>query len=450
MGEEGFSSDSSLLYHRHIPSAIVDVRRVGAARPEHDAQPPAQAAPPQAARPVPRGRRDRRRRGDRPPAAARQRRRAHLLRGRRRADRRSTATRSATSALRRVRRRRRRDACSARSRSREGDYVLIPRSTTHRWSRRATSRCGSTRSRPTAHIGPPKRYLSRFGQLLEHAPYCERDLRGPSRAAARRGRATSRSASSTAGRARWDRRHGARLPAAPVRRRRLGRLPLPVHVQHLRLRADHRSRAPAAAGAPGVRGPQLRHLQLRAAQGRLPPAGDPGAVLPLQRRLRRDHVLLRRRLRGPQGLRHRRRARSRCTPAATRTARSRARTSAASAPSSSTNSPSWSTRSARSNSARARWPARTPPTRGPGRRDGGTGRRRDGGARPRSPAALRRRRPLPARQRAADRRRARARRHLDERRYADLVGPFVVPAPRLDELRRGCREPAGAARSSCR
>ena len=26
MGEEGFSSDSSLLYHRHIPSAVVDVR----------------------------------------------------------------------------------------------------------------------------------------------------------------------------------------------------------------------------------------------------------------------------------------------------------------------------------------------------------------------------------------------------------------------------------------
>src|ERR1700680_4612290 len=27
MGEEGFSSDSSLLYHRHIPSAIVDASR---------------------------------------------------------------------------------------------------------------------------------------------------------------------------------------------------------------------------------------------------------------------------------------------------------------------------------------------------------------------------------------------------------------------------------------
>src|SRR5919112_3004082 len=26
MGEEGFSSDSSLLYHRHVPSAMVDAR----------------------------------------------------------------------------------------------------------------------------------------------------------------------------------------------------------------------------------------------------------------------------------------------------------------------------------------------------------------------------------------------------------------------------------------
>ena len=31
-----------------------------------------------------------------------------------------------------------------------------------------------------SHITPPLRYLSKFGQLLEHAPYCERDLRAPS------------------------------------------------------------------------------------------------------------------------------------------------------------------------------------------------------------------------------------------------------------------------------
>jgi homogentisate 1,2-dioxygenase len=30
-----------------------------------------------------------------------------------------------------------------------------------------------------SHISPAPRYLSRFGQLLEHAPYCERDLHGP-------------------------------------------------------------------------------------------------------------------------------------------------------------------------------------------------------------------------------------------------------------------------------
>jgi homogentisate 1,2-dioxygenase len=30
-----------------------------------------------------------------------------------------------------------------------------------------------------SHIAPPKRYLSKYGQLLEHAPYCERDLRVP-------------------------------------------------------------------------------------------------------------------------------------------------------------------------------------------------------------------------------------------------------------------------------
>ena len=38
-----------------------------------------------------------------------------------------------------------------------------------------------------SHIGPPKRYLSRYGQFLEHAPYCERDLRGRRPARGRRG-----------------------------------------------------------------------------------------------------------------------------------------------------------------------------------------------------------------------------------------------------------------------
>jgi homogentisate 1,2-dioxygenase len=61
-----------------------------------------------------------------------------------------------------------------------GDYVVIPRATTHRWLPAPDAEplrvyCIEANS----HITPPRRYLSKFGQLLEHSPYCERDLRGP-------------------------------------------------------------------------------------------------------------------------------------------------------------------------------------------------------------------------------------------------------------------------------
>jgi homogentisate 1,2-dioxygenase len=60
----------------------------------------------------------------------------------------------------------------------EGDYVIVPRATTHRIVPSGPVRIYAIEG--NSHITPPKRYLSRFGQLLEHAPYCERDLRGPS------------------------------------------------------------------------------------------------------------------------------------------------------------------------------------------------------------------------------------------------------------------------------
>src|SRR5690349_12343087 len=60
---------------------------------------------------------------------------------------------------------------------RAGDYVVIPRATDHRWVPAEPSRLYAIEA--NSHIHPPKRYLSRFGQLLEHAPYCERDLHGP-------------------------------------------------------------------------------------------------------------------------------------------------------------------------------------------------------------------------------------------------------------------------------
>ena len=60
---------------------------------------------------------------------------------------------------------------------RTGDYVVIPRATTHRWVPAEVSRLYPIEA--NSHIAPPKRYLSKYGQLLEHAPYCERDLYGP-------------------------------------------------------------------------------------------------------------------------------------------------------------------------------------------------------------------------------------------------------------------------------
>ena len=73
---------------------------------------------------------------------------------------------------------------------RRGDYVVIPRATTHRWVPSEPSRLYAIEA--NSHIHPPKRYLSRFGQFLEHAPYCERDLHGPTALVEERGTSVSK------------------------------------------------------------------------------------------------------------------------------------------------------------------------------------------------------------------------------------------------------------------
>ena len=62
---------------------------------------------------------------------------------------------------------------------RAGDYVYVPKGTTHRWV--------ATSSSPSTHlvldtpgsVRLPRRYQNAEGQLLEHAPYWERDFRRP-------------------------------------------------------------------------------------------------------------------------------------------------------------------------------------------------------------------------------------------------------------------------------
>jgi homogentisate 1,2-dioxygenase len=176
MGEEGFSSDSSLLYHREIPSALVDARAW--ALPDQTTVPNEPLLPRHlklhdlfadgAAADVVTGRR--------------------LVLGNEDvrisyvvATDPSPLYRNAIG-----------DECvyveSGAATvetvfgvltAREGDYVLLPRSTTHRWLPTGDAPLRAYCIEANSHITPARRYLSKFGQLLEHAPYCERDLHGP-------------------------------------------------------------------------------------------------------------------------------------------------------------------------------------------------------------------------------------------------------------------------------
>jgi homogentisate 1,2-dioxygenase len=62
--------------------------------------------------------------------------------------------------------------------ARAGDYVVVPRGTIHRWLPDGAGVAALT-VEASGHIRTPRRYLSATGQFLEHAPYSERDLRGP-------------------------------------------------------------------------------------------------------------------------------------------------------------------------------------------------------------------------------------------------------------------------------
>jgi homogentisate 1,2-dioxygenase len=177
MGEEGFSSDSSLLYHVNIPSAVVDVRPWEmpdlTLTPNHPLTPrhfstyalfPDDASADEVDAVT--GRRLLMGNGDV--------RLSYVV-----ATAPSPYYRNAIG-----------DECLYVEAGRavvetvfgdlavgEGDYAIVPRATTFRVVPDGSVRIYVIEA--NSHIGPPKRYLSRFGQLLEHAPYCERDLRGP-------------------------------------------------------------------------------------------------------------------------------------------------------------------------------------------------------------------------------------------------------------------------------
>ncbi|QVQ51174.1 homogentisate 1,2-dioxygenase [Spiractinospora alimapuensis] len=178
MGEEGFSSDSSLLYHHHIPSAIAASEVWDLPDLETEANHPLKPRHlklhdlfgPDEWRDV------------------------DMVTGRRlvlgNADVRISYAVSGTPTP--LYRNAIGDECvyveSGHARvetvfgalnARPGDYVLLPRATTHRWIPDGPEPLRTYCVEGNSHIAPAQRYLSRFGQLLEHAPFCERDLFGP-------------------------------------------------------------------------------------------------------------------------------------------------------------------------------------------------------------------------------------------------------------------------------
>lgn len=61
-----------------------------------------------------------------------------------------------------------------------GDYVHVPRTVTHRWRFDERTPVRVLVIESFSEVEFPKRYRNDVGQLLEHSPFCERDVRPPS------------------------------------------------------------------------------------------------------------------------------------------------------------------------------------------------------------------------------------------------------------------------------
>ncbi|HUF32979.1 MAG TPA: homogentisate 1,2-dioxygenase [Acidimicrobiales bacterium] len=173
MGEEGFSGESSILYHLRSPSAVLAAEEV---TPPDDGLTPNQPL-------LPRHLRTSELRAGGDAVTGR-----HLLAGNEQV-RLAWVAADATSPLYRNAAGDELLFVQAGSGSLEsvfgtlavgpGDYVVVPTGTTHRWVVPDGGHLDLLVAEAAGHVRPPARYLSTRGQLLETAPYCERDLRSP-------------------------------------------------------------------------------------------------------------------------------------------------------------------------------------------------------------------------------------------------------------------------------
>jgi homogentisate 1,2-dioxygenase len=172
MGEEGFSAASALLYHRYSPSAVTEIEALAHEEPAFT---PNMPLSPQHLRPrkLPQGTGD---------AATG---RYYLLGND--SVRLAWVSTAATSSLYRnavgdellyvqsgsptI------ESVFGRLEVRPGDYVVIPCATTYRVVVNEPIELLVIEAR--GHVQVPQRYLNRAGQMVEGAPFSERDVRGP-------------------------------------------------------------------------------------------------------------------------------------------------------------------------------------------------------------------------------------------------------------------------------
>ncbi|MEV5650283.1 homogentisate 1,2-dioxygenase domain-containing protein [Nocardia sp. NPDC052254] len=177
IGEEGFSGTSSLLYHRRVPSALVDARDWDLGDQALSANTPLLPRhfhPPDLFAEATGGDAVRHRR---PILANADVRISYVV-----ADRPSPLysngigdevlfVESGAAVL---------ESVFGRIEVRQGDNVVVPRVTVHRWL--PDPAAGPLRLlcvEAAGHVQPPDRHRTRYGQFLESSPITERDLRGP-------------------------------------------------------------------------------------------------------------------------------------------------------------------------------------------------------------------------------------------------------------------------------
>ncbi|MGP0031848.1 MAG: homogentisate 1,2-dioxygenase [Acidimicrobiales bacterium] len=174
LGEEGFSSSSSLLYHRHSPSALRSIEPIELEDPLYVPNVPVTphhlrtphigregAVDPVVGRNYLLGNHDVqiawvRATGDSP-----------LYRNARGDELVFVRTGAATL-----------ESVFGAIDVATGDYLVIPAGTTHRWL--VAGECEALIVEASGHLEIPGRYLTPTGQLKEGAPFSERDLRAPS------------------------------------------------------------------------------------------------------------------------------------------------------------------------------------------------------------------------------------------------------------------------------